>query len=359
MEEIPFKKPAIKGRGTADIRAGRFERLEIKYDPESYIDNDPDMPLPKIKTEVFKDTSRTIISTNDSPDAPETTLNVYRGCEHGCIYCFARPTHEYLGFSSGLDFETKIFVKTDAPELLRAKFSSKSWVPRSMMMSAVTDCYQPLERKLELTRRTLAVFAEFRNPVSIVTKNYLVTRDIDILKELAKYNCIRVTLSVTSLNKDLARVLEPRTSQPKLRLEAIKKLSEAGIPVNVNMAPIIPGLTDHEIPKLLEAAAKAGARTAGYNIVRLPYSVKDMFADWLEEHEPLKKDKVLNRIRSMRKGKLYDAKFSTRMRGEGLFAEQIGQLFQHSAKRFGLDGKFPRLSTEHFRNVSEKQLSLF
>lgn len=358
-ESALYSKPPMKGRGATIAPVGRFEKLNIEYEPDAYVSEDPDMPIPKVTTEVYYDTSRSIISTNDSPDAPNTTLNIYRGCEHGCIYCFARPTHEYLGMSSGLDFETKIFVKTDAPQLVREKFSSKNWEPRPMMMSAVTDCYQPLERKLQLTRKVLEVFAEFRNPVFIVTKNYLVTRDIDILKELAKYDCISVTLSITTLDKDLARVLEPRTSQPRLRLQAVKELSEAGIPVNVNMAPIIPGLTDHEIPALLEAAAKAEARSAAYNIVRLPYSVKDLFVNWLEEHEPLKKQKILNRIRSMRGGRLYDSSFDTRMKGEGFYAQEIGNLFKASKARYGLNKKYDGLTAKYFRNPADKQLSLF
>lgn len=358
-EEVTFVRPAIKGRGTSIAPTGRFEKLGVEMDPEAYLDNDPDMALPKIKTEVFKDSSRTVLTTNDSPDiGMDMTLNPYRGCEHGCIYCYARPTHEYLGMSSGIDFETKIFAKTDAPELLRARMAHKNWRPLVVTMSGITDCYQPLERKMQITRNCLKVFADFRNPVVIITKNFLVTRDIDVLQELAKYNCAHVCVSITSLNKDLIRALEPRTATPALKLKVIELLSKAGIPVSVNMAPIIPGLTDHEIPSLLEAAANAGAYNAHFTIVRLPYAVKDLFTNWLDEHEPLKKEKILNRIRSMRGGKLYDAKFGTRMRGEGLFAEQIEHLFNHSKKRFGL-GKRSELTTKYFRNPAVKQLSLF
>ena len=353
---MPDSHPKIKmrGRGALDNPQARFEKVDIVYEPEDEASQLPD----HLQTQVFKDTSRTVISYNDSPDVGmEATLNVYRGCEHGCIYCFARPYHEYLGFSSGLDFETKIFAKLDAPELLRKALSHKNWEPKVVTMSAITDAYQPLERKLEITRNCLKVFAEFKNPVSIITKNYLVTRDIDILSELAKDNLVSINFSITSLDRKIARTMEPRASTPPLRLKGVKELSAAGIPVNVMMAPIIPGLTDHEIPKLLEAVAEAGAHSAAYVMLRLPYAVKHLFEGWLEEHFPLRKDKVLNRLRSMRNGKLYDAKWGTRMRGEGFYADQTAALFKASRKRFGLNNSI-ELTTEHFRNAGQKQMAL-
>jgi DNA repair photolyase len=333
------------------VAKGRFEKLETVYAEEE---------ARQVETEVFKDTSRSVISYNDSPDVGfSASLNPYRGCEHGCIYCYARPTHEYLGLSAGLDFETKLFAKPDAPELLRAELQKKSWQPQTLVMSGVTDCYQPIERKLELTRGCLKVLAEFRNPGVIITKNYLVTRDIDILKTMAEFQGAHVMMSITTLDKELARHMEPRASQPDLRFKAVEELTKAGIPVSVNMAPIIPGLTDHEIPPLLKRAAEAGARSAHYTMVRLPHSVKDLFADWLERHYPLKKQKVLNRIKDVRGGKLYSAKFGSRMSGEGVYAEHIEQLFMRYRKQYGLDKKSSGLSTAQFRRMPEAQLTLF
>jgi len=347
------RKTPTRGRGALENPVNRFEKIDLEYEADAELAD-------RLPTEVFKDTSRSVISYNDSPDVGmEATLNAYRGCEHGCIYCFARPFHEYLGLSSGLDFETKIFAKVDAPELLRKTLSSKKWEPKVVTMSGITDPYQPLERKLQITRRCLEIFNEFNNPVSIITKNYLVTRDIDIYSEMAKKNLIRINFSITTLNKNTARVMEPRACAPHQRLKAVKQLTDAGIPVNVMMAPIVPGLTDHEIPKLLEAVANAGAGTAAYVMLRLPYAVKDMFETWLGEHFPLRKDKVLNRLRSMRDGKLYSSEWGTRMTGKGFYTEQIEALFYASRKRYGLDKKYPSLTTENFRNAADKQMKLF
>ena len=300
IEETPQSRAAIRGRGASWSPANRFEKLHVDL-------NDVDAPLatsvgvvdvdldalaaelpahrygaprerPRRETQYFRDGSKTIISRNNSPDVGfETSINPYRGCEHGCIYCYARPTHEYLGFSAGLDFESKIMVKTDAPELLRAELESPRWQPQVVVMSGVTDPYQPIEKKLRITRGCLDVLAKFRNPVAIITKNRLVTRDIDLLRELASFNAAVVNISVTSLDPNLQRVLEPRTSIPSARLEAIAQLRAAGIPVGVMVAPIIPGLTDHEVPKILQACAKAGAQFAGYTIVRLPWAVAPLF----------------------------------------------------------------------------------
>jgi DNA repair photolyase len=274
--------------------------------------------------------------------------------------CYARPTHEYLGLSAGLDFESKILVKEDAPELLRKELSSRRWKPEVLSMSGVTDPYQPVEKKLRITRRCLEVLAEFRNPVVMVTKNHLVTRDIDLLSELARHAAAAVAISLTTLDDDLRRIMEPRTSRPSRRLAAIEKLAGAGIPVGVMTAPVIPGLTDHELPNLISAAAQAGARFAAYTPVRLPYAVSPLFEDWLSRHFPERKEKVLNRIRSMRGGRLNDPNFGTRMRGEGVCAEQISQLFSISCRRAGIErGRFPKLSSDAFRRPDETQPALF
>ena len=274
--------------------------------------------------------------------------------------CFARPFHEYLDLSPGLDFETKIFVKEDAPELLRKELSSRSWTPKFLLMSGVTDPYQPVERRLEITRRCLEVLAEFRNPVGVITKSDLVTRDVDVLADLARNNAASATLSITTLSKDLKRVMEPRTALPENRLEAIRILSEAGIPTGVNVAPVIPGLTDHEMPEILERAAEAGAVSAAWIMLRLPYAVKDLFTEWLERHFPDRKEKVLNRLRDLRGGLLYDSRYGARMRGDGPFVEQVRQVFDISCRRFGLNETSVELSTSGFRRPnSGPQLGLF
>jgi DNA repair photolyase len=260
VEEAPQSRAAIRGRGASWSPANRFERLHVDLTDIDVVDGDPDAEeQPRRATQYFRDGTKSIITRNSSPDVGfETSLNPYRGCEHGCIYCYARPTHEYLGFSAGLDFESKIMVKTNAPDLLRAELESPRWQPQTLVMSGVTDPYQPIEKKLRITRGCLEVLLEFRNPVAIITKNRLVTRDIDLLCELAKHNAVAVNLSVTSLDPSLQRVLEPRTSSPQARLDAIRQLRTAGIPTGVMVAPVIPALTDHEIPGILDACAKSG-----------------------------------------------------------------------------------------------------
>jgi len=277
-----------------------------------------------------------------------------------CIYCYARPGHEYLGMSAGLDFESRIMVKPNAPQLLREALSSRKWQPTVISMSGVTDCYQPIERKLELTRGCLKVFNEFRNPVGIITKNHLVTRDIDLLKELAAVNAVAVHVSITTLDKNLTQIMEPRTSVPARRLAAVETLAKAGIPVGMMMGPIIPGLTDHEIPAVLQAAADAGAMGAAYITLRLPFAVAGLFEDWLTRHFPDRREKVLNRIRSLRGGKLNDPNFGSRMRGQGIWADQLKMMFDTAKRKAGFDQrKMPKLSIESFRNAGEKQLSLW
>jgi DNA repair photolyase len=345
----------VRGRGSGSNPPNRFERRILVPDPEAA---DPDAPLPR--TQFLKDAARTIIARNDSPDVGfETSINPYRGCEHGCVYCYARPFHEFLGYSAGIDFETKILVKEEAPRLLREELASPRWKPQVIAMSGVTDCYQPAERKFGLTRGCLEVLAEFRNPVVIITKNYLVTRDIDLLSELARHHAAAVVLSITTLDAELVRKMEPRTSAPARRLAAIAALAEAGIPAGVNVAPVIPGLTDSEVSAILKAAAKAGASFAGHTIVRLPHAVKDLFEKWLEDHYPQRKDKVLHRIRGVRGGALNDPRFISRMAGEGVYAEQISALFELSRKKAKLASQPPGLSAEAFRVPPGPQLTLF
>jgi DNA repair photolyase len=346
----------LRGRGAAANPANRFERIE--FVPEQ---QEPDEDAPAPRTVFLRDATRGIIARNDSPDIGfETSVNPYRGCEHGCIYCFARPFHEYLGFSAGLDFETRILVKTDAPELLRRELASKRWTPQVIVMSGVTDPYQPIERKLRLTRGCLEALAEVRNPVGIITKNHLVTRDADVLGELASHGAAAVNVSVTTLDEALQRRMEPRTSPPRKRLEAIEVLARAGIPVRVMVAPVIPGLTDHEVPAILAAAAEAGARAAAFIPLRLPHGVKDLFDGWLATHYPDRREKVLNRVRAIRGGRLYDSRFGTRLRGEGIFAEQMKALFEVTARKLGLGAGLPPLSTAAFRRIDPTgQMQLF
>jgi DNA repair photolyase len=343
-----------------DNPPNRFEKIHLEPDADWNPDDDFGGRPQEPHTQFLVDHSASAIAYNKSPDIPfDASLNPYRGCEHGCIYCYARPTHEFLGFSSGLDFETKIMVKTKLPELLRAELSSPKWQPQTIVMSGVTDCYQPVERKLKLTRRCLEVLLEFRNPIAIITKNHLVTRDIDLLSELAGFKCASVCVSVTTLNGDLRNVMEPRTSPPQARLNTIRKLAEAKIPVSVNVAPIIPGLTDHEMPKILQAAREAGATAAGFTVVRLPYANVELFENWLQTHFPDRKEKVLNRLRAMHGGKLYQADWGSRFHGEGIFAEQIAQMFHVAKRKAGFTEDFAELSTQHFRRAGGLQLSLF
>jgi DNA repair photolyase len=342
--------PPITGRGVSDNPKNRFERLEVTPDLDALDEELKFGERERPQTLYYKDVSKTFITYNDSPDIGyNASVNPYRGCSHGCVYCYARQTHEYLGFSAGLDFETQIMVKTDAPGLLRKELAAKSWQPQLVGFSGVTDIYQPIEKQLQLTRRCLEVFLEFRNPVGLVTKNYLVTRDTDVLKELARYTCVSVCISITTLDDELRRLMEPRTSSATKRLEAVRKLSEAGIHVGVLTAPIIPGLTDHEIPALVQAAKDAGATFVGYSIVHLPFGVKDIFANWLKQTYPERADRVLNRIKEMRGGKLNDPRFGHRMSGEGQYAEQIKLLYQAAKKKAGFEKSSFKLSTEHFR----------
>ena len=335
----------MRPRGSTSNPPNRFEAL--RYEPtareaHALAESNPE-------TRLLSDPSRTIVATNNSPDIGfAASVNPYRGCEHACSYCYARPTHEYLGFSAGLDFETRILVKERAPELLRQRLGAKSWKPQVVALSGVTDPYQPAERRLELTRRCLAVLAEFKNPVVIVTKSFLVTRDVDLLAELARSDAASVLLSITTLDPELQRRMEPYAAPPSKRLAAIERLAAASVPVGVMVAPVIPGLTDHESPKILAAAAAAGARFAGRVVLRLPYGVAELFEAWLALHYPERREKVMSRIRAVRGGKTYDARFGVRQRGTGLWADEMAALFDLARRRAGLAERGPALSVAHF-----------
>jgi len=314
------------------------------------------------RIEYVFDSSKSVVSENNSPDIPfRYSLNPYRGCAHACPYCYARNTHEYLGYNAGLDFETKILVKPDAPKLFREFLSRKSWQPESITFSGVTDCYQPAERQFRLTRQCLEVAWEFRLPVSVITKNALVVRDLDLLAKMAELNLVHVFLSVTTLNPELARVMEPRTSIPAARLRAVKMLADSGVPVGVMAAPMIPGLNDSELPGILEAAKDAGAVTAGYILLRLPLTVEPVFLEWLERTHPEQQAKIEGRIRDTRGGKLSSSAWGERMRGNGEIADQIRGMFQVFVRKHGLDRKLPPFDFSHFQrpDPDPEQLKLF
>lgn len=314
------------------------------------------------RIEYVFDSSMSVVSENNSPDIPfRYSLNPYRGCAHACPYCYARNTHEYLGYNAGLDFETKILVKPDAPKLFREFLSRKSWQPESITFSGVTDCYQPAERQFRLTRQCLEVAWEFRQPISVITKNALVVRDLDLLAKMAELNLVHVFLSVTSLNPELARVMEPRTSIPAARLRAVKMLADSGVPVGVMAAPMIPGLNDSELPGILEAAKDAGAVTAGYILLRLPLTVEPVFLEWLERTHPDQQAKIEGRIRDTRGGKLSSSAWGERMRGNGEIADQIRGMFQVFVRKHGLDRKLPPFDFSHFQrpDPDPEQLKLF
>jgi DNA repair photolyase len=340
------------GRATATNPRNRFEPLALERDAWSEDD-------PALQTEFLSDTTRSLITYNDSPDVGfDASINPYRGCEHGCVYCFARPNHEYLGMSAGLDFESRILVKRDAPDILTRELSHRKWTPQPIAISGVTDAWQPVERRLGLTRRCLEVLAEFHNPAVVITKSDLIARDADLLGEMARWGGAVVFVSVTTLDPELAGTMEPRAAAPAKRLEAISRLASAGVPVGVLAAPMIAGLTDHELPSILARAAQAGARFAGYIPLRLPFGVSELFEDWLERNAPLRKAKVLSHIRSLRGGKLNDARFGHRMRGQGAYAGEMRDLFRIAARKSGLDTSPPSLSVDGFR-VPRGQASLF
>ena len=341
----------------------RFKRVHSVEDLEQ-VEHDEEFMLGRKNRpiEYFDDASKSVVSENNSPDLPfRFSLNPYRGCIHSCSYCYARPSHEYLGFNAGLDFETKIVVKKNAASLFRDFLAKPSWKPESIMFSGVTDCYQPAEREFKLTRQCLQIALECRQPVSITTKNALILRDLDVLEALAADNLVHVAVSITTLDPALARDMEPRTSIPNARLRAIEGLTKAGVPVGVMMAPIIPGLNDSEIPQVLEAARIAGAQKANYVLLRLPLSVEPVFQEWLERTRPLKKDLVLGRVRQTREGKLNNSEFGERMVGTGEIADQISKMFTLFRSKFGMDKKLPPHNCELFEPPmpSSGQMRLF
>ncbi len=348
-----------RGRAAQLQPGNRFEsrRLEVLDEHRETLGGRPR----QVATDVARDQSRTIINHVDSPDIGfRWTVNPYRGCEHGCVYCYARPGHEMLGFSCGLDFETRLMAKVDAPQLIRDELAAPNWSGQAIVMSGVTDCYQPIEREMRITRQILEVFAECRQPVSIVTKSRLILRDLDVLQELASYDAVRVAVSITSFDNSLAAAMEPRAASPGDRIWTIRRLASAGIPVACMVAPIIPAINDREVPTILRRAADAGARSAGYVLLRLPHGVKDLFFDWLERHDPDRRDHVASLLKQMRGGAIYDATFGTRMKGEGPLAEQLHRMFRLFARRCGLDESLTAMSPTHFRRPADRmQLDLF
>jgi DNA repair photolyase len=356
-------QPQATGRGSQINPPTRFALPYYEADLE-HVEHDTEYldSLRNPRTEYFPDASRSIVTENDSPDIGfRFSINPYRGCAHGCAYCYARPYHEYLGLNAGLDFETKVFVKEDAPELFREFLNRDKWQPEQIGLSGVTDCYQPVERHYQLTRRILEVAVEARQPMSVITKNALITRDIDLLQNLASENLVHVNVSITTLDAALARSLEPRTTTPAARLRAVKELSAAKVPVRVLVAPIIPGLTDCEIPSILEAAKEAGAMHAGYTILRLALTVAPVFREWLQRERPDHLERIEGRVRNMHGGKLNDSEFGRRMTGSGEMAEQIRNLFRLFRRRHGLDGGLPDYDCTRFRPPLPKtgQLRLF
>jgi len=344
----------IKGRGAADNPQGRFEKLTRSHEVESDVE-------PKPRTVVTLQQARSIIARNDSPDIPFTqSINPYQGCEHGCIYCYARPSHAYLGLSPGLDFETKLFAKTNAAELLREELSQPNYRCEVISLGANTDPYQPIEREHRITRSILEVLWEFRNPVGIVTKGSLIERDLDLLGPMAREKLVHVFISVGSLDSEIARTLEPRAAAPYRRIETVRRLSAAGVPVGVLVAPIIPFLNDKDMEGVLEAASHAGATMAGYTLIRLPWEVGELFKNWLERHHPLKAEHVMARIRDMRGGRENDPRFGSRMRGEGQFAELLRNRFAIACRRLGLnEGGRNQLDAARFRRTAPEQGVLF
>ena len=354
----------LKGRGAVSNRSGRYEAYQHIATLDGWEEGAPGGEESRPATSVARDSSRRVIARNQSPDVPfDRSINPYRGCEHGCIYCFARPTHAWLGLSPGLDFETRLFAKPDAAGLLRAELANPNYRPATLALGTATDPYQPVERRLEITRSLLAVLKETRHPVAIVTKSPLVTRDLDLLAPMAELGVVRVLISVTTLDPALARRLEPRAPASKRRLEAIASLAGAGVPVGVLAAPMIPALNDAELERILEAAAAAGARTAGYVLLRLPLEIKELFEEWLEAHYPDRKAKVLKLVRETRGGKLYESQWGVRMRGRGVYAELLEKRFRQACRRTDLDRGEWALDETRFRHPAPKadpaQMSLF
>jgi len=352
--------PPIKGRGSVSNKTSRFEQLQRESFDDEWAKTDEAAPKPA--TTVSFEKAKSIISRNESPDISfDQSINPYRGCEHGCIYCYARPTHAYLNHSPGLDFETKLYAKSNAAELLRKELSSPNYVPKLIALGANTDPYQPIERRLRITASILAVMEEFNQPVAITTKSASVTQDIELLARMASKNLVRVFMSVGSLDRTIARTLEPRASTPGARIDAIRTLSAAGIPTGVMVAPVIPALTDHDMEKILFNAKDAGAKSAAYVLLRLPLEIADLFREWLAAHHPLKQAHVMNLVKQMRNGKMYDSDFKTRMKGTGVFADLLEQRFKKACAKAGLNQTRQPLDTTLFSRPPEEkpQLTLF
>jgi DNA repair photolyase len=347
-------KAAIKGRGAADNPRGRFEKLERDRDEDDHV-------APHPQTVITLQQARSIISRNDSPDLPfNQSINPYQGCEHGCIYCYARPSHAYLGLSPGLDFETKMFAKENAAELLRKEFTDPGYRCELISLGANTDPYQPAERKQRITRSILEVLWEFRHPVGIVTKGSLIERDLDLLEPMAAEGLVQVFVSIGTLDAEIARTLEPRAAAPYRRVETVRRLSARGVPCGVFVAPVIPFLNDKDMEAVLEAVAAAGAQSAGFTLLRLPWEVKDLFKGWLEQHVPLKAAHIMARIRDMRGGRENDPEFGSRMKGEGRYAELLRARFEVACRRLKLNAdKRYRVETGKFRRPPAAQGSLF
>ncbi|MEQ1616863.1 MAG: PA0069 family radical SAM protein [Terricaulis sp.] len=336
----------LHGRGARTNSSGRFER----FAREAFDDGWAGEEIAPLETIVTPELAKSIISTNQSPDISfDQSINPYRGCEHGCIYCYARPNHAYVGLSPGLDFETQLFVKANAAALLEQEFAKSSYRPRTIMLGGVTDIYQPIERGYGITRSILEVMERWRHPVALITKSQLVIRDLDILARLAERGLVKAAISVTTLDRRISRVMEPRAAAPHRRIEAIRALAQAGVPTTVMVAPIVPGITDSEIEAILEECAKAGASSAGYVVLRLPREIKDLFQEWLSQHFPDRAGRVMALVRSMRNGADYDPEWGKRQRGEGPYAKLIADRFARACRRLGLDK--PRLALDHTQFV--------
>jgi DNA repair photolyase len=355
IPEFPIAPPAPrKGRGAVTNLQGRYEVEQRESVDDGWIaPSEEESGRPALRTQIFEERAKSILTHNQSPDIPfSVSLNPYRGCEHGCIYCFARPTHSYLGLSPGLDFESRIYAKVNAPELLAREMAKKSYVPEPIALGVNTDAWQPVERDFQLTRRVIQVMSEHNQAFAAITKNSLIERDIDLLAPMAEKGLMMAAITITTLDADIARTLEPRAATPARRLRTIRALSEAGIPVGVSIAPVIPFVTDQDMERVLEACAEAGATSASYIVLRLPWEVAPLFKGWLEAHFPDRAERVMNRVRDMRGGKDYDASFSTRMKGEGLWADLLKQRFANAVRRLGLNARnHGILDMSHFKRV--------
>ncbi|MEM5372525.1 PA0069 family radical SAM protein [Paraburkholderia azotifigens] len=357
IPEYPIAPPAPrKGRGAVTNLQGRYEVDQREAVDDGWIaPSEEESGRPALRTQVFEERAKSILTHNQSPDIPfSVSLNPYRGCEHGCIYCFARPTHSYLGLSPGLDFESRIYAKVNAPELLAREMAKKSYVPEPIALGVNTDAWQPAERDLQLTRRVIQVMSDHNQAFAAITKNSLIERDIDLLAPMAEKGLMMAAITITTLDADIARTLEPRAATPARRLRTIRALSEAGIPVGVSIAPVIPFVTEQDMERVLEACAEAGATSASYIVLRLPWEVAPLFKGWLDAHFPDRAERVMNRVRDMRGGKDYDPSFSTRMKGEGLWADLLKQRFANAVRRLGLNARnHGILDMSHFRRVEQ------